>query len=149
MKKRVGEFVAAALLLSLAQFAGAENSQQFGEFTVHYNAFSSDTLPPAIARQYGFVRSKNRGLLNITVLRGASSETSGEAVTALVRASASNLSGQLKELTMREVREREAIYYIGQFRVSDEETLNFTVEVRPEGASVWHRVAFDQQFFTR
>ena len=138
----------ALLALMWPQWAAAENSKQFGEYVVHYNAFTSDTLAPDIARRYGFVRSKNRGLLNITVLKSGSGAT-GVPVTAQVRATATNLTGQLKTLSVREVREREAIYYIGEFRVADAETLRFNVEVQPDGDRQWHRVVFSQQFFTR
>jgi len=138
----------ALLALVPAGFAVADNARQFGDITVHYNAFTSDTLTPEVARRYGLARSKSRGVLNITVLQNTP-EGPPKAVKAEVQASASNLSGQLKTFSMEEIREREAIYYIAQFRIADAEVLNFTIDVKPTGSDEWRRLAFQQQFFTR
>lgn len=146
-----GGFLAAsigAMVLVWSQVAKAENSIQFGDVTVHYNAFTSDTLSPEVATRYGFVRSKNRAMLNVTVLRDRP-EGMPVPVTAEINATATNLNRQLRTVALREIRDREAIYYIGDVRVADGETLNFSVQVKPEGDSQWHRFSFDQKFYTR
>ena len=50
-----------ALLLPLG--ASAENSQDFGDYVLHYNALATDMLPPAVARDYHITRSQHRGML--------------------------------------------------------------------------------------
>ena len=134
----------ALLASSLAQ---AENSQDFGEYVVHFNALNTNQLPPSVTKQYGIKRSKNRGMINIAILTKMLG-TTGKPVAAKVSASAKNLTGQRRDIKLREVREATAIYYIGEFPVTNEETLRFTVEVTPEGSSDSYTVDFKQQFYT-
>jgi hypothetical protein len=135
-----------ALLFPLT--SSAENSQDFGMFVVHFNALATDLLPPKVAKEYNITRSENRGMLNITVLKKVLG-TAGQPVTADVEASAANLTGQIKKFKMREVHDGTAIYYIGEFGVTNEEILNFDVKVRPEGESAVLNVRFRQEFYTR
>ncbi len=135
-----------ALLFTLP--ANAENSQDFGEYVVHFNALTTDMLPPKVTQEYGITRSKNRAMLNVAVLRKVLG-TTGQPVSAKVQASASNLTGHNRDIELREIREGSAIYYIGEFGVTNEENLDFNVVVQPEGQPRSLRVQFEQQFFTR
>ena len=91
-----------------AEPAGA-TSVDIGEHVVHFSAQSTDQLPPEVASVYNIVRSKNRAMLNVSVIRSAD----GAAVPAEVVVKTQNLTGQLKTVTMRRIDEQEAIYYIG------------------------------------
>ena len=115
-----------------------------GDHVVHCSAQSTDQLPPEIARVYNIVRSKNRAMLNVSVLR----ESDNVAVPADVSVKTVNLTGQLKNVTMRRIDEQEAIYYIGETPVANRETLVFDITVRPEGADVASEVRFKRQFYT-
>ena len=104
-----------------------------------------------MARAYGIVRSKNRALLNVSVRKGGDGQfMQTQAVLANVTAQAANLTGQLKQLKMKRIEEEgvssKAIYYIGVFTVTHEETLNFTIKVKPLQAQEW-TIKFHQQFF--
>jgi hypothetical protein len=134
-----------ALITPLSQ---AENSKDFGEYVVHYNSLSTDMLSPQVAREYRITRSKNRGMINITVLRKVLGSP-GQPVHAMTQVSAMNLTGQGRKIRMREVREGNAIYYIGEFRVTNEETLKFDVHVRPQGTREYLQVEFSQAFYTQ
>ena len=147
-KKHVLSTLAGLVILMLAALAQAENSQDFGDYVVHFNALSTDMLPASVTKQYGIKRSKNRGMINIAVLRKVLG-TTGKPVPARVTASATNLTGQKRDISLREIREGTAIYYIGTFPVSHEETLRFTVGVQPEGEKDTFEVKFKQQFYTR
>jgi hypothetical protein len=136
-----------SVLFAMSGFVYAENSQDFGDYVVHFNALSTNHLPPTVTKEYGIKRSKNRGMMNITVLRKMLG-TTGKPVTAQVSAIATNLTGQKRDISLREVREETAIYYIGDFPITHEETLRFTVRVKPEGESEPYEVKFKQQFFT-
>ena len=126
--------------------AGTESVQRFGDYEIHFNALRTTQLTPQIAAEYGIVRSPNRAMLNISVLaREANGMT--RAVTANVSASAINLTGQLKNIAMREIREDTAIYYIGETAIIDAETLIFTVEATPTGEGEPFTVRFQKQFF--
>ena len=132
----------AALLLTFAAGAAlAENSIERGDYVVHYNAVPSATIAPEVARQYAITRSANRALLNIAVLR------QGRAVTATITGSATNLAGQRQDLALREVREGEAIYYLAEPGIANQETLAFELDVLPEGAPEPIVVRFRQEFF--
>ena len=50
---------------------------------------------------------------------------------------------------MRELKEQEAIYYIGEFPVQDQETLEFAIEATPAGAAKGLKAKTRQQFFTK
>ena len=53
----------------LAGSAIAEQFETFGDYTIHYSVFTTDVLSEEIAKSYGIARSKNRALLNISILK--------------------------------------------------------------------------------
>lgn len=137
----------ACIAFTLSANATAENMKDFGDYVIHFNAMPTDMLTPQIARQYRITRSRTRGMINITVLKKVLGSP-GQPVHARVDASARNLAGQGRNIRMRPVREGNAIYYIGEFGVSNEETLRFSVQARPEGTQETFAVEFSQDFYT-
>ena len=137
-----------SLLFLTALTGHAENSKDFGQYVVHFNALATDQLPARVAREYRISRSKNRGMINITVLRKVLGSP-GQPVHAFVEVTGTNLAGQYRRIPVREVREGNAIYYIGEFGVTHEETVRFDVEVRPQGSPETLKVEFSQDFYTR
>ncbi len=118
-----------------------------GDHIVHFSAQSTDQLPPDIARIYNIVRSKNRAMLTVSIIE----EASNESVTGEVSVKTQNLTGQLKNVIMREIREPgevEAIYYIGETPVANRETLIFDITVIPDGMTQSSNVRFKRQFYT-
>jgi len=132
-----------AAVVPEAQPAGA-TSANIGDFVVHFSAQSTDQLPPDVARTYNIVRSKNRAMLTVSVLRAANNA----AVTAVVTVKTVNLTGQLKNVTIRQENEGEAIYYIGEVTIANRETLIFDISVTPDGVEKASDVRFKRQFFT-
>jgi hypothetical protein len=126
-----------------AEPAGA-TSVDIGDHVVHFSAQATDQLPPEVARTYNFVRSKNRAMLTVPVIE----ESTGNAVTANVEVKTVNLTGQLKNVTMRTITEQESIYYIGETAISNRETLIFDISVTPDGVDKPTDVRFRRQFFT-
>jgi hypothetical protein len=129
-----------------AQPAGA-TSADIGNHVVHFSAQSTDQLPPAVAREYNIVRSKNRAMLNVSVLR----KSDNLPVHADVSVSTVNLTGQLKNVTMREIEEpgdTVAIYYIGDTTVANREILVFDISIKPEGEETSSQVRFKRQFYS-
>lgn len=140
--------IAALALLMVTPFAvHAEQSQAMGDYVIHYNAFATGDLSPAIAKTYGITRSKNRALLNVTVLKKVLG-TPGQPVTAQLKVSAINLSRQMQNLEPREVNESNAIYYLTEFTIADQEIIDFTIDVTPEHQAETAHIQFRQQFFT-
>lgn len=126
-----------------AQPAGA-TSADIGNHIVHFSALSTDQLPPEVARAYNILRSKNRAMLNVSVIRKADNSP----VTATIDVKTVNLTGQLKNVTMRQIDEQEAIYYIGETAVANRETLVFDISVRPQGEERAAELRFKRQFYT-
>ena len=138
-------FIFALSLASLNSYA--ENSKEFGDYVIHYNAFRSDTISPEVAKQYGLTRANNRVLINIAVLKKVMN-TTGKPTSAVVTGHASNLTGQLKQLEFKEISEGTAIYYLADTKISDGEFLKFDLKVTPEGEPQAARLHFDKRFFT-
>jgi hypothetical protein len=129
-----------------AQPAGA-TSADIGDYVVHFSAQSTDQLPPEVARAYNIVRSKNRAMLNVSIIR----ESDNTPVNGVVTVKTVNLTGQLKTVTMREIEEPGdmlAIYYIGETPVANRETLIFDITVQPDGEDSSSEVRFKRQFYT-
>jgi len=138
-----------ALLAVMSSFAAtAQQAEVFDDYTVHYNALSSSMISPEVAKAYGIRRSESRALINISVLKNTENQLP-VAVKATVTASGRNLTGQTREVEMREINEGgDAIYYIGELSVRNMETFDFSVMVTPEGQSKPFNIKFRQQFFT-
>ena len=136
-----------ALMLYWPFQATAEQSIAFDDFTVHYNAITTDILQPSVAKAFGITRSKNRVLLNVSVLKKVMG-TTGEPVSATVTARATNLNNQLKNIDMRKAGDSGGIYYLGEVSVGNGELLYFHIDVTPEGSEKTHVIEFQQQFFT-
>jgi hypothetical protein len=124
--------------------AATESTKDIGDHVVYFSAFTTDQLSPDIASTYHIVRSKNRAMLNISVI----AEDDNASVPAEVTVKTVNLTGQLKNITMRRINEQEAIYYIGETPVANRETLVFDVSVAPEGVDKPADFRFMREFFT-
>lgn len=146
-KNRLLHWVSLCFLTLWASIAQAENSYDFGDYVVHYNALNTDMLSPKVAQEYGIQRSKNRGMLNIVVLRKVLGAT-GKPTPAKVTGTSTNLTGSRSELEFREIREPNAIYYIAEFGVTNEEILVFDIVAETDESEPMD-VKFRKQFFTR
>ena len=137
--------LAALCLCSVAAVAHAEISQKFGNLEIHYNALTTDELSPEVARAYKIERSKTRGMVTMSVLQKNKVGVLTP-VPAKLTVYATNLTQQLANIPMREIKEGTAIYYLGEFRVVPPDTLKFTATVEVAGEPK-HEMTFDQKFF--
>ncbi|MEN8176275.1 MAG: DUF4426 domain-containing protein [Pseudomonadota bacterium] len=147
MRKLTAAF-AGLLVLLISLPASAETSTRVDGYTIHHNAITTDMLTPEIARAYRIVRSRNRGMLNVSVIKDQE-DTTGTPVPADVRVYSTNIVGQRRPIYVREIREGDAVYYIGDFLVRHGETMNFHIDVRPKGAATFFTAEMSQEFFTR
>jgi len=134
--------------LAITDVSATPASESFGDYTIHINAFNSDTLQPNMAKAYNIIRRKNRGLLTISVVKKSNSSNSMP-IKAKVDAKATNLTGQLKNIQIREINDGGAVYYISEFNVADKEILDFTINVTPGNDNGPYTVTLRQQFFTQ
>lgn len=141
--------IAASLALAallVAPAAMAESARDTGKYVIHYSALPTDVLDATVARSYQIKRSKARGLLNIAIREKEAGSASGKAVPGMVSAQWSNLTGQMGNIPIREVREQNAIYYLGEFAIRNEEMLTFTVQVSPNSKAPPQTISFRKQF---
>ncbi|MCH9027452.1 MAG: DUF4426 domain-containing protein [Proteobacteria bacterium] len=123
------------------------NLIDFGDYVVHINAIVTSQVPADVARNLGITRSDNRAMLNVVITRKIGGAF-GSSVKGTVTGTAVNLVGQLKNMTIREVTEHNAIYYIGEVVVVDGETLFFNVDVTPDGESRTYHLRYKGQFYS-
>ena len=114
---------------------------------LHYNTFPSTFLSKEIANTYQITRSKNRGILSISVMDKTGDEA--KSVEADIKVEAKNLVHQNKDIQLIKIKEQdEAVYYLGTFALNNEENVNFTIEAQPKGTDTVFLVKFTREFFT-
>jgi hypothetical protein len=122
--------------------------KEAGVYELHFNAVRSDTVAPDVARAYGIERSKNRVMLNVTVLRKDPDSAARKGVEANVSVDARNLNGQMKTMEMRRVNEGDAIYYIGETGISGSEILVFDIKATPANETMPITAQLRREFFS-
>lgn len=147
MKYLLSTLVAVGLMFQIG-LCQAQQSETFGKYSIHYNVINANLIPAQVAQGYGIQRSSSRALVNITVVDNEQGEA-GTPLHAGVSTSTINLTGQRRDVEMREVVDPDgAIYYIGELPVHNLETYNFTVQVQVAGEPKPFELKFRQQFYT-
>ncbi|RON67863.1 DUF4426 domain-containing protein [Pseudomonas fluorescens] len=116
-----------------------ERKESFGDVTVHYNTFNSTFLTPDIAKAAELVRSKNQGVINVSVIKD------GKPLVANVTGTVKDLTSQSVPLNFRQVTEQGAIYYIAQYPVEQQETRTF--EIKVQNGDKINTINFNQELF--
>nr|WP_315445131.1 DUF4426 domain-containing protein [uncultured Pseudomonas sp.] len=116
-----------------------ERKETFGDVTVHYNTFNSTFLTPDIAKAAELVRSKNQGVINVSVIKD------GKPLVANVTGTVKDLTSQSVPLNFRQVTEQGAIYYIAQYPVEQQETRTF--EIKVQNGDKINTINFNQELF--
>ena len=139
---RLAMLLLSACLSSAAIAADAISSARqasFGDVTVYYNTFNSTFLQPEIARGVELIRSKDQGVLNVSVFKA------GKSMPAQVTGTIRDLTGEAAPLRFRQVTEHGAVSFLAQFPVPRQETRIFDISVQAGGAT--HRFSFNQELF--
>ncbi len=116
------------LCLAVLNLAQAEQMQQFGDYEVHYSLVNTRHIPPQVAKVYDIVRADNRMLLNIAIRK-----RTGEQETQAQQAELTGVRHDLMrpyDLKFTEVKEQDAIYYISEFKVINEEFSRFAIDIK-------------------
>ncbi|MBV4521428.1 DUF4426 domain-containing protein [Pseudomonas sp. SWRI74] len=116
-----------------------ERKETFGDVIVHYNTFNSTFLTPDIAKSAELIRSKNQGVINISVIKD------GKPLMAQVSGTVKDLTSQSVPLNFKQVTEQGAIYYIAQYPVPQQETRTFDIKVQT-GDKI-NTINFNQELF--
>jgi len=116
-----------------------ERKETFGDVTVHYNTFNSTFLQPDIAKAAELIRSKNQGVINVSVIKD------GKPLIASVTGTVKDLTSQSVPLNFKQVTEQGAIYYIAQYPVPQQETRTF--EIKVQNGDKINTINFNQELF--
>ena len=116
-----------------------ERKEVFGDTTVHYSTFNSTFLQPETAKAAQLVRSKQQGVINVSVIKA------GKPVVTQVSGNVKDLSSRSVPLTFKQITEQGAIYYIAQYPVEQQETRTFTINVGIDGKT--ETISFNQELF--
>jgi hypothetical protein len=127
--------------------AAADSSTRAGDYTVYHNAVTADSLNPAVAQANGILRSKTRGVLNVSVIK-AQAGTSGTPVKAQVEVAIVDAAGQKTPVPMREIEAQGAVSYLGQFPIANGQEILFDLRVQPVGVAPPIELRMSQEFFT-
>ncbi len=119
---------------------------QLGSYQIYFSAFNSTFIPPSVAEQYNLRRGGRYGIVNIAIQDVAAGDM-GKAVTGRISGHTMNLLTQKTNLKFSEVTEGSAIYYLADFKFSDEELLKFAIDVTPQGSSRSETLRFEQTFY--
>ena len=139
---RLALFVITACLSVGAMAAEAikgDRQETFGDVTVHYNTFNSTYIQPDIAKAAELIRSKNQGVINVSVLKA------GKPLVASVSGSVKDLTSKSVPLNFKQITEQGAIYYIAQYPVDQQETRTFEIKVQT-GDKI-NTINFNQELF--
>ena len=135
--------LAASLILALfVHPLQAEQKKVLGPWDVHYIAFDSTMLDAKVAQSYQLQRSKYEAVLNISVLNSKDQK----AQQVRISGTATDLTQKQIELTFREVKEGDAIYYLAQVPVHDQKHLNFKLDIGQGTEN--QKLEFSQDFYT-
>ncbi|ROV61897.1 DUF4426 domain-containing protein [Vibrio ponticus] len=128
--------------LALPSYAG--QFKTIKDVEAHYSAFNSTFLTPQVARSYKLKRSGYSAILNISLLD--MSQVGKPAIAGKVSGTAKNLLGQTRQLSFKEVKEGDAIYYLAEFTISEEENISFNIDI-DAGNKGKGALKFTQKFY--
>ncbi|MCH9663340.1 MAG: DUF4426 domain-containing protein [Gammaproteobacteria bacterium] len=106
---------------------------------LHYNALLSTDIPAQVMKSYGLKRSKNLGLLNLSLVSYAPDPMGGPALRNGIKAQAvsctsTNLNKQQRELDIQAVKSGEAVYHLALFPIESGDNIDFSCSLTiPEG----------------
>ena len=116
-----------------------ERKETFGDITVHYNTFNSTFLQPDIAKAAELIRSKNQGVINVSVIKA------GQPMVASVTGSVKDLTSKTVPLNFKQITEQGAIYYLAQYPVDQQEVRTF--EIKVQAGDKINTINFNQELF--
>ena len=132
------------LLTSIAFSEPVKQShvKQHGELQIFYSAFDSSFLTPEIAVANNFVRGKDRGLVNIAVVK-----TLGTGIPAKVTGQVQNIFQQTQQLEFVAIKEQSTVYYLAPFDFENEDLLTFKINVAAGDSKIPYDFKFQKKMY--
>ncbi len=138
-------FLVALAAVALGSSIASANEAEFDNYVVHYNVINTTFLSPEVARAYNVRRSSSRAMVNISLMERG--DNGLQAVSAEVTGSATNMNDQMRNLRFREIQDGDAIYFLSEVTVRSGETLDFAIDIAPEGSERVLPVRFSRDFY--
>ena len=133
------------LLLSLVgSLAVADTSRDFGDYVIRCKVMPSMDLDPAIAERLSVPRDPNTGILNIAVMEKTGDDAMGRAAQSDISAHWRDLDGMMGTIAFREIRDRDSIFYIGQFDLPGSVMITFDVLVQVDDSRPPYSLSFNK-----
>ena len=110
--------------MATAEIAKQSHYKQHGDVIIFYSAFESAFIAPEVAVAYNFVRGKDRGLVNIAVVKKL-----GQGEPAKISGQVFNIFQQSQQLEFIAIKEQDSIYYLAPFEFENEDLLTFKISV--------------------
>ncbi|PMK68305.1 hypothetical protein BCT94_16850 [Vibrio breoganii] len=114
------------LIAGFAMPSWAEQFVRMKDIELHYSAFNSTFIAPEIARGLKLKRNPNVALINISALDLYS--VGKKPTLVALKGTAKNLVGNTRTLEFREITQGEAIYYLAELPITENETYRFEIK---------------------
>lgn len=125
-------FLTCACLCVLIGQANAAEVSRLGDLEVHSIAVPTTELTPEAAKDYNITPAAGRGLLTVTLIKKGTAGKS-ESVPGQVYAGGFTQNNHLFNVPIREVRQPDGVYYLGEFRYNAPDTIRFLVNANVLG----------------
>ena len=116
--------------------------KQHGDTQIFYSAFDSSFIAPEVAVAYNFVRGKDKGLVNIAVVK-----TVGQGEPAKISGQVYNIFQQSQSLEFIAIKEQNSIYYLAPFEFENEDLLTFKISVDSDDGQGPYSFKFQKKMY--
>ena len=131
-----------SLVLSLNAQADQHNYKNHGDHKIFFSAFNSTFIDPDIAVANQIIRGKDKGLVNIAVVKKA-----GSGQPALITGNVYNIFQMSQKLEFFEVREQDTVYYLAPFEFENEDFLTFKISVQSDPSEPAYQLKFQKKMY--
>ena len=128
--------------LAIAEPMKQSHYKQHGDTKIFYSAFESSFIAPEVAVAYNFVRGKDKGLVNIAVVK-----TLGKGEPADISGQVLNIFQQSQQLEFIPIKEQNTIYYLAPFEFENEDLLTFKITVNSPSSPQPYRFKFQKKMY--
>ena len=138
------KYLLAVSLMLWSTLVAGQQSERFDQFELHYSIVYSTFLTPQIAAEFGIPRGKDKAMLTLSVRDAEASDVEGRPMRIEGRTWDLITGG---DMTIKEVREGRATYYLIPFEFLDREYRFFEFDFTPEGSDQTYRYKFKTQLW--
>lgn len=140
--------VSVTLLLFAALPAWSQaHSSQLGIYTLRSSTTKVENLPATSTRAHGIERSPRRAVINVIVSKKEARIDNN--VAARVQVYARNLTGQRRDIDMREVALEGRVTYLGVYDFVHGEVIDFHITAKPQDSNVILKLTYRERLWAQ